>query len=308
MFLGIEIGGTKLQLVWGDSPGRISEQCRLKVDSEHGAEGIRRQIENALPDLIRDHQLEAVGVGFGGPVDWQTGRIACSHQIAGWSDFDLAGWLTKLTRVPVRVDNDANVAALGEAVQGAGRGHRSVFYVTLGSGVGGGQVIDGKIYHGDLPGEAEIGHLRLDRNGTTVESRCSGWAIDARIRALKIKTPQSLLAKLCENEHRGEAIHLGTALAQGDGDARKILDALAGDLAFGLSHVVHLFHPQIIVIGGGLSGIGEELRLAVAGQLQPFIMKAFLPGPEIALAQLGETAVPVGALRLAAEPCARFPA
>lgn len=308
MFLGIEIGGTKLQLVVGDSQGRISAQCRLKVDSERGAEGIRQQIENALPDLIRDHQLEAVGVGFGGPVNWQTGRIACSHQIAGWSDFDLAGWLTGLTGVPVRVDNDANVAALGEATRGAGRGHRSVFYVTLGSGVGGGQVVDGVIYHGDLPGEAEIGHVRLDRNGTTVESRCSGWAIDARIRALKTEAPQSLLARFCENEHRGEAVHLGTALAYGDIAARQILDELAGDLAFGLSHVVHLFHPQIVIIGGGLSGIGEELRAAVAEQVPRFIMEAFLPGPEIALTRLGETAVPVGALRLAAGAVSRFPA
>ena len=102
-------------------------------------------------------------------MDWRTGKICCSHQIEGWSDFDLGGWLKKLTGALVFVDNDANVAALGEASHGAGRNANPVFYVTLGSGVGGGLVVDGRIYHGATPGEAEIGHVRLDRAGTILE-------------------------------------------------------------------------------------------------------------------------------------------
>jgi glucokinase len=308
MYLGIEIGGTKLQLVVGDDQARICERRRLNVAPACGAEGIRTQIAGALPDLIRAYELKAVGVGFGGPVNWRTGRIACSHQIAGWSDFDLAGWLAKLTGLPVRVDNDANVAALGEAVLGAGQKRNPVFYVTLGSGVGGGLVSTGEIYHGDLPGEAEVGHLRLDRTGATLESRCSGWAIDARIRDANARTPHGLLAKVCQNETSGEARHLAAALAQGDVAAGQILEELAGDLAFALSHVVHLFHPQVIVIGGGLSGVGEELRAAVAAQMRSYLMDVFLSGPELALAQLGEAAVPVGALRLACGAAFRFPA
>ena len=156
-YLGIEIGGTKLQIVLADGELKIVRRHRLTVDRAQGGAGIRRQIEAVLPEMLLDTELLAVGIGFGGPVDWRTGRICLSHQIAGWSEFDLAGWLSQLARAPVFVDNDANVAALGEAAQvrNAEFGVRSeegksnpLFYVTLGSGVGGGLVVDGCIYHG----------------------------------------------------------------------------------------------------------------------------------------------------------------
>jgi len=299
LFAGIEIGGTKLQLVTGDEAGKILERRKLVVESKEGAQGIRKQIQKMLPELLAGRRPEAIGVGFGGPVDWKTGKICRSHQIEGWAEFDLPAWLGELANAPVFVDNDANVAALGEARHGVGVGFNPVFYVTLGSGVGGGLVVNGSIYHGSVPGEAEIGHIRLERHGTTVESRCSGWAVDARIRELIKQEPASLLAKKVGNATRGEAKNLATALLEGDLAAKKILDQTAEDLAFGLSHVVHLFHPAIIIIGGGLSGMGEPLRLAVQNTLGRFVMEAFAPGPPVKLAELGDDAVPVGALELA---------
>jgi glucokinase len=254
-----------------------------------------------LPALLTNVKLVGVGVGFGGPVDWKTGRIARSHQIEGWSEFDLAGWLSPLVQAPVVVDNDANVAALGEARRGAGVGHDSVSYITLGSGVGGGLVTNGAIYHGATPGEAEIGHVCLDRTGTTVESRCSGWAVDARIRELKATAPDSPLARALGNETGGEARHLAAALQARDPEARKILQELAEDLALGLSHVVHLFHPEVLILGGGLSGVGEPLRANVETALKPLVMKVFLSSLRVKLASLGADAVPVGALELARE-------
>src|SRR5439155_9085957 len=134
------------------------------------------------------------------------------------------GWAAKLLGVAVAVDNDANIAALAEAVCGAGANYTPVFYVTLGSGVGGGLVVDGKIYHGAKPGEAEIGHVRLDRSGTTVEQRCSGWAVDARIRQLKTTEPNSLLVKLIGNSTGGEARFLAPALEKGDTEAKRLLN------------------------------------------------------------------------------------
>lgn len=299
MMLGLEIGGTKLQLVLGDEAGKICERRKLPVDAARGAAGIRQQIEGALPELLRGRRPLRAGVGFGGPVDWKTGRICRSHQIEGWSEFDLGGWLRQVAGTPVVVDNDANVAALGEAIHGAGVGFNPVFYVTLGSGVGGGLVVDSRIYHGAKPGEAEIGHVRLDRHGTIVEARCSGWAVDARIRELRIREPEGVLARLTGQTVGGEAKHLAAAWRQGDAAARRLLQETAEDLAFGLSHVVHLFHPETIVLGGGLSGVGEPLRASVESALPPFMMEAFAPGPRIALAGLGEDAVPVGALELA---------
>ncbi|MBI1176591.1 ROK family protein [bacterium] len=343
-FIGIEIGGTKLQLVAGDAGGRIIDRRRFVVEKVRGGEGIREQIAHALPELIAAHQPIAIGVGFGGPVDHESGRIATSHQIAGWSGFELGEWLHEQSALPAQIDNDANVAALGEAQAGAGRNLNPVFYVTMGSGVGGGLVVDGKIYHGARPGESEIGHVRLDKSGTIVEQRCSGWAVDQRIREAIAQEPGSELARLVRDSvlpaasrqklgddlamavktipdaindagaratdcrqaadntlpTGGEARWLAPALAADDSLARRILDEVAEDLAFALSHVVQLMHPSTIVLGGGLSLIGEPLRFAVAQHLRRFIMEVFGEGPSVQLAALGEDAVPIGALLLAA--------
>ncbi len=298
--LGIEIGGTKLQLALGDATGTIHRRFRFAVDHDQGAAGIRDRIAATLAEVCTGARPAAVGVGFGGPVDWRAGRICCSHHVSGWSDFPLGDWLRELSGAPVAVDNDANVAALGEARLGAGRGYDPVLYLTLGSGVGGGLVCGGAIYHGAPPGEVEIGHVRLDRAGSTVESRCSGWAVDRKIRACIAARPDGLLARLAGPPTGGEARHLGAALAAGDTDARRLLDETAADLAFGLSHAVHLLHPAVVVLGGGLALVGEPLRAAVAAALPGFLMAVFRPGPAVALAALAEDAVPAGALLLAA--------
>lgn len=299
--IGIEIGGTKLQVVAGTATGEIVDRRRFTVDPAAGREGILRHLEPALTELRAAWRPAAGGLGFGGPIDWRTGRIACSHQVAGWTDFALGPWVAERLGVPVRADNDANVAALGEAVCGAGAGANPVFYVTLGSGVGGGLVVDGSIYHGAHPGESEIGHVRLDRTGVLVEDRCSGWAMDAKIRRLLATPEATVLRELVAGAGSGEARFLGAALARGDAAARRLLRETAEDLAFGLSHVVHLMHPAVIVLGGGLSLVGEPLRQAVAGALPGGLMEVFRPGPEVRLAGLGEDAVPVGALRLAGD-------
>ena len=300
MLVGIEIGGTKLQLVLGDGTGAIHDRRRFAVARDAGGEGIRRQIAATLSPLLERQPVQAIGVGYGGPVNWRTGQVCCSHHVEGWSDFPLGGWLRERSGLPVAVDNDANVAALGEALAGAGRGRSPVLYVTLGSGVGGGLVVGERIYHGAVPGEVEIGHVRLDRSGATVESQCSGWAVDRKVRAAAMAEPGGVLARLTAGMSGGEARQLGAALAAGDAAARRILEATAQDLAFGLSHAVHLLHPELIVLGGGLSLLGEPLRAAVASALPPFLMDAFQPGPDVMLARLGEDAVPVGALLLAA--------
>jgi glucokinase len=299
-YLGIEIGGTKLQLVLGSSAGGIHERFRFAVAPEAGGEGIRAQIASTLASVIERGAIAAIGVGYGGPVNWQTGQVCCSHHVAGWSDFPLGDWLREQARCRVVVDNDANVAALAEALAGAGRGGNPVMYVTLGSGVGAGLVVGGGIYHGAHPGEVELGHVRLDRSGATVESRCAGWAVDRRIRAVAAEHPDGTLARLTVGMSGGEARQLGAALAAGDPSAQQILEVTAQNLAFALSHATHLLHPEVVVLGGGLSLLGEPLRAALAAALPSFVMDAFQPGPTVKLAGLGEDVVPVGALLLAA--------
>ena len=295
---GIEIGGTKQQIVVGHSDGTIVDRCRFSVDPDGGGPVIRERIAEELPTLISKHQPERIGAGFGGPVDIAKGTIAVSHQIEGWSGFALRDWLHDLTTLPVTIENDANTAALAEALCGAGRGFNPAFYMNMGSGVGGGLVIDGKIYHGASPGEVEVGHLRLDTTGTTVEDRCSGWAVDHAIREAVKTNPDCPLAQLLGKENGGEAKHLAEALAQDDSTAQGILETVARDLTFALSHVVHLFHPQVIILGGGLSLMGAPLRKRIEKQLPQFLMEIYGNGPEIKLAELGEDAVPAGALLL----------
>jgi len=296
--IGIEIGGTKQQIVAGDMEGNILDRCRFSVGPEGGGLVIRERISEELPKLIATHKPERIGVGFGGPVDYTKGTVAVSHQVEGWSGFPLRDWLHELSGLPVVIENDANTAALAEALRGAGREFNPAFYMNMGSGVGGGLVLDGKIYHGDALGEVEVGHLRLDNDGTTVEDRCSGWAVDRAIRTAIAATPDSPLAQFIRGIQGCEAKHLTAALAQDDSIAQTILATLTRDLAFALSHVTHLFHPQVISLGGGLSLIGEPLRQAIAEKRPGFLMEIYGKGPEIKLAELNEDAVPVGALLL----------
>lgn len=299
VYLGLEIGGTKLQMAAGTADGRIDRLWSAGVDVARGAAGVLEQIDRWLSEALAQESVRAVGVGFGGPVNWRTGDVACSHHVGGWNGFPLARWLSQRTGSPAIVDNDANVAALGEAVLGAGAGLDPVFYATLGSGVGGGLVAGGDIYHGMAPGEVEFGHVRLDRSGNTVEGRCAGWAIDRRVRRAAETDPAGVLARLAGERRGGEAAHLTEALRLGDPVAQGILAELCEDLAFGLSHVVHLLHPAVLILGGGLSSLGEPLWHGVEERLGRFVMEAFRPPPPVRIAQLGRKVVPAGALLMA---------
>ena len=306
-YLAIEIGGSKLLLCIGDEAGRILERRRFAVEREQGAEGIRARIVEALPELIAVGRPAAIGVGYGGPVNWRNGRIWKSYHIAGWSDFPLGDWLREQTGLPTFVENDSNLATLGEARCGAGRGASPVFYTNMGSGVGGGLAIDGRLYHGASPGEMEFGHLRLTAPERILEDDCSGWSLDRQIRAAAESAPDSPLAKLIAADPGGEARHLSAALAAGDPLAQALLETLAGHLANALGVVTQLLHPEVIVIGGGVSLIGEPLRAAVATRLPGYIMDVFHPGPSIRLAGLREDSVPVGALLMAADRLSELP-
>jgi glucokinase len=297
--IAIEIGGTKLQVAVGTPAGDVLDRLRFAVDPAGGATGIRDAIAAALPGVVGQWRPAAIGVGYGGPVDRRSGRIVKSHHVCGWDGFPLAEWLTDIAGLPVAIDNDANVAALGEALHGAGRDCDPVFYVTVGSGVGGGLVCGGRIFHGSGVGEAEIGHLRLGPAGEITEDYCSGWSLDRRIREAVATAPASPLARLVRASPGQEARHLGTALAEGDPLAAEILDGAAEKLGLALSHVGHLCHPEVIVLGGGVALLGEPLRQAVTRHIQRFMMEALRPGPRVALSALREDAVPVGAITLA---------
>lgn len=287
MFLGIEIGGTKLQIGLGAGDGVMARLWRGPVDVAAGGDGIRRQIAAAVPELIEGEKIRGIGVGFGGPVDDHTRTIIKSHQIHGWDNFPLADWLSTTFNLPVALGNDADVAGLAEASFGAGKGLSPVFYMTVGSGIGGGLIIDGRIHRGTGCGAAEVGHLRIRKDDGTydiLEHVASGWGMEA------------------EAKRHGRD---WTAVRIGDESTRDVLaqaivkQAIAA-LAEALCHVIALVCPRRIVIGGGVSLMGEKLffeplRNAVAER----VFKPFAGLTEIVPAALGEEVVVHGALALA---------
>lgn len=297
-FLGIEIGGTKLQLLVTDEHLNQLDSFRFTVDKTFGAKGIRSRIEEVV-EKTRSYQIKRIGVGFGGPVNKTTGKIFTSYHVDGWSDFSVKDWLTKVAHCDVIVENDANVAALAEAVHGAGKNYQTVFYVTLGSGVGSGFVINQKIYQGAVQGEMEFGHIRLSKAGATVQNSCSGWAVNEKIRAANKQHPGTILDALARNLNGNESSVLAEAIKRKDAIAIDILEHTLDDLAFALSHVIHLLNPEIIILGGGLSLMGDILREGIESRMKKYLLDALQPGPVIQLAMLKENVVPIGAVSLA---------
>lgn len=284
MYLGIEIGGTKLQLGVGPGDGTFTGFWRGDVDAAKGADGIRHQIAATVPSLLSNakRSIEAIGIGFGGPVDDRRRCVIKSHQIEGWDNFPLARWIKDQFGIPAMLGNDADVAALAEAQLGAGRNCNPVFYVTIGSGIGGGLIIDGKIVRGVGLGAGEIGHLQMKTpDGTaTLEDLCSGWAI--------------------EKQSGISAAQLAERYRNDDKTAQSILNRAWSYLADALCHVIALICPQRIVIGGGVSLVGEDvlfrpLREMVAER----VFRPFAGCAEIVPAALGEEVVVHGALLLA---------
>jgi glucokinase len=311
MFLGIEIGGTKLQL--GVSSGDTLEFAdfrRLAVDVKQGAAGIRQQIAVVGRELIDKHGVQRIGFGFGGPVDAESGVTTKSHQIDGWDNFPLREWCDRELGLPIVLGNDCDVATLAEARYGAGRGKSCVFYVTVGTGVGGGCVLEGKLLGRGRPAIAEIGHLRpgieaVDAQAT-VESIASGWGIAATARGLisvheTVLADEEQLLRRCNNDlHQLTAVMLADAARRGNQLALHSIDRAVKTLGWAIAQVVTLLAPEVVIVGGGVSQIGNELffkplRDYAARYSFPPLANSFLIAP----ASLGEQVVVYGAIALA---------
>ena len=311
-FLGIEIGGTKLQLGLGLGDGTLAGLWRGMVEVAAGPEGIRRQILMAVPELLAQagidrSQVAGAGIGFGGPVDDATHTILKSHQIAGWDRFPLADWITNMLGWPAVLGNDADVAGLAEALFGAGKGLSPVFYITIGSGIGGGLIIDGKIYRGCGKGAAEVGHLRVGQTTAGVllrplEECASGWAIGetARAEAAMGQGGEKLLQLVDGQPERLTAWHVGQAAAQGDELSLSLLLRTWNYLADAINQVLVLLCPRRIILGGGVSLMGEQIFLQPLRRL--VAERAFAPFADcydLMPSALGEEVVVHGALALA---------
>jgi glucokinase len=310
---GIEIGGTKLQLGVADgSTGELLHSERYSIQRSAGAEGILAQIAQAAGPLRNRFGPRAIGIGFGGPVDGDGQRVITSHQVAGWDGFPLADWCQQTLGCPAVVGNDCNVAALAEARRGAGRGLRRVFYVTVGTGIGGGLVVDGQIDGQERPAVAEIGHLRPGLQAVspeaTVESRASGLGIEQEARRrLEAGAPGASNdhgAKDLLHRCQGDPSQLTTrqiAQAAGEGNplATELFAQAAELLGWAIAQTITLVAPQRIVLGGGVSLIGQDWRQDVWRHAQRFVFPPLVGSCDLVPAQLGEMVVLYGAIELA---------
>ena len=333
MFLGIEIGGTKLQLGVGPGDGTLVALERFDVEPKRGARGILAHIEAAGRVLAARHDVRAIGIGFGGPVDASSGTVVKSHHVAGWEGVEIVDWCRRTLQLPSAVENDCDAAGLAEAHFGAGRGTKVMFYVTVGTGIGGGLVVDGRIYRGSGFGAAEIGHLRpgllADRPESNVESLASGWGIaaaarerlssplsrdfvplrpgagrafgDARHRSAEEEDADAEFVADLRQRCGGQLEELTTqmvaqAASEGNEVARDVLARACQALGWAVAQAITLVSPEVVVVGGGVSLAGETLFFApLREQVDRYVFPPLLGKFRIAPAELGERVVVHGA-------------
>ena len=279
--LGVDIGGTKVAVGLVDRNGNILTQGRKPMIANGTPEAAFEAVTSAIDSMMSEASgsIQSIGICAPGPLDPKTGIVLNPPNLPAWRDFPLADKIRAKYRVPVKVDNDANAAALAETRWGATRGFHYVFYATIGTGIGTGIVFDGVIYHGNTGSAGEGGHVSIDYRGPVchcgkrgcIEILASGTAIGVRARAKLAAEPSrhSTILDLAKGDIASVTSEkVAQAYAQGDPLAREILRETVDVLIPWLGNIVDLLDPDVLVVGGG-----------VAAMLQPFFeeIKSRLP-------------------------------
>ncbi|MFW6068356.1 MAG: ROK family protein [Chloroflexota bacterium] len=309
LLLALDFGGTKLSAALlddGQSTWRDLRRTFSPPDAD-AAYDVRTMIEMAR-DLLQSQRPAAIGVSFGGPVDFERGVVRLSHHVPGWEDTPLAQQLQDAFDAPVSVDNDANVAALGEQRFGAGRGLQHLLYVTVSTGVGGGWILNGRPWRGAQGMAGEIGHTVVDPRGPRclcgsrgcVERLASGpyMVQDARRRLQEDGGQGTVLRRLTDGDLKkitGEL--LSEAAAEGDSLAQSLLDRSGWALGTGIGNAANLVNPQRAVLGGGVTKAGERWWQRVRETANAVTLPEV--NIEIVPAELGDDAPLWGAVSLA---------
>ena len=262
--IGVDIGGTKVAAGLVDGNGKIAAQVRTPMSANGSAEAGFAAVTSAIDSLFRESSgtVRGIGICAPGPLDPNTGVVINPPNLPCWRNFPLAAEISKLYSAPVKVDNDGNAAALAEALWGAGRGYRNVFYATLGTGIGTGIVFDGHIYHGRTGAAGEGGHVSIDYRGPLcgcgkpgcIEVLASGPAIARRARAklAENKTRSAILELAGGNVDAVTSEMVGQAFTAGDPLAREVLLETVDLLALWLGNTVDLLEPDVMIMGGGV--------------------------------------------------------
>ncbi|HEV2618097.1 MAG TPA: ROK family protein [Candidatus Acidoferrales bacterium] len=314
IYLGIDIGGTKVAAGMVTPRGEILSKVRVPMSARgseaDGLAAVERAIAAAFEkDPIRRASVAAIGISSPGPLDPRKGIIVNPPNLPCWHNFPLAAKIQASHRVPTFVDNDANAAALAEAIWGAGRGYESVFYATLGTGIGTGVILGGRIYHGRTGAAAEGGHVSIDYRGPKcacgklgcIEALAAGPAVAKRAREWLASGGAGVERLLALAGGRPEAVTaemVSSAWHAGDKLAASILQETADLLAIWLGNIVDLFEPDVIIFGGGMGELMSEWFDRIREQLPAWSINSRCREIPLVRARYGEDSGIAGAAAL----------
>ncbi|MED2005030.1 ROK family glucokinase [Brevibacillus laterosporus] len=307
MIVGVDIGGTTIKIALLDPNGKIITKTQIPTPVPEGEDAIIQQMTSTIDQLMAEQGFtkeDAYGIGIGvpGPVDTDTGFVYEAVNL-GLKDTALKAKTEALTGLPTYVENDANAAALGEMWCGAGQGTDNLVAITLGTGIGGGIIIDGKIVHGVKGVGGEIGHVTVNPDGPLcncgkkgcMERYGSATAIILGIEKAAKEGRSTYLAKQLAEKGSLTAKDAFDAAAEGDIAAQEVIDQAAFYTGFGLSHIANLLNPAKIVIGGGVSAAGDVLFRLIRKSFDSYTWKIAADSCEILPATLGNDAGVIGA-------------
>jgi len=315
--IGVDVGGTKVAAGIVDCSGVIRHEARVPMVASEGAGGgiasVVAAIELVLAKLRSDseavHSVRGIGICSPGPLDPANGIVINPPNLPCWRNFPLASEISKAYKIPVKLDNDGNAAALAEALWGAGRNYRNVFYATIGTGIGTGIVFDKRIYHGRTGAAAEGGHVSIDYRGPRcqcgklgcIEALASGPAIAARARAKlhPVAGYDSILLGLAGGNVTALTCEMvSQAYAAGDCVARQVLEETVALLTLWLGNIVDLLEPDVIVIGGGVAAMLIPFLDEIRKQLPACSVNSHCQDIPLVMAQYGASAGVAGAAAL----------
>lgn len=313
--VGVDLGGTNIVVGAMSADGLHHHAMRsLPTGAEFGAEGVADRIVGMIEEVILDttektkaNRGDFIGIGVGapGPLDREKGLVVVAPNL-GWRNFPLRDRIGERLHLPVTIDNDANCATVGEWWQGAARGGNTVIGMTIGTGIGGGLIIDGKLFHGASDVAGEIGHTTIDLNGRhckcgnygCLEAYASGPAIATRAREVLVREETaSLLPSLVGGKL--ESITAETvykAAQQGDAVASEIVRDTARYLGVGIANLLNIINADVVVVAGGVTQAGDALFVPLRAEVRRRAFRPAVDATRIVPGELPGTAGVVGAV------------
>jgi len=313
--IGVDLGGTNIVVGAMSADGKQHFAMRsIPTSAESGAEGVADRIVGLIEGVILDTLAETnsnrrdvigVGVGAPGPLDREKGLVVVAPNL-GWKNFPLRDRISERLRVPVTLDNDANCATVGEWWQGAARGGKNVVGMTIGTGIGGGVIIEGKLFHGASDVAGEIGHTTIDLNGRhckcgnygCLEAYASGPAIATRAREVLVREETaSLLPSMVGGKLdsiTAETVY--KAAQQGDAVASEIVRDTARYLGAGIANLLNILNADVVVVAGGVTQAGDALFVPLRAEVRRRAFRPAVDATRIVAGELPGTAGVVGAV------------